>query len=246
MELNPTPPTQSDDWVAVIVGNSRHHWALFHGVELVQCWHLTPRESPPAVLRLVSDRECWGGSVGRVPLQELCPNAFRLSLMDIPIPGLYPTLGLDRALGLWGALQVYGAPVCVVDAGTALTFTLANAAGEFAGGAILPGVGAMGQCLADYTAALPRVAIPEGVPPRWAMSTPEALQSGVYFGVAAILQSYLGAFYAAYPTGKVLVTGGDRAFISQLLATDFPQHHWQEDEHLCFWGIRAVRNQRLR
>ncbi|XFA72858.1 pantothenate kinase [Thermosynechococcaceae cyanobacterium Okahandja] len=238
--------TTSDVWTAVVIGNSRHHWGVFHGAALVQCWHLAPEDVLPPELRLVRDRECWGVSVGRTPLEQLSPNATRLSLADIPMPQLYPTLGLDRALALWGALQVYGAPVCVVDAGTALTFTLADTAGAFAGGAILPGAGMMARALADGTAALPLVPIPQQVPPRWAVTTPSAIESGLYFGMAAIVQSYLGAFYATYPRGTVLITGGDRAFIESLVATDFAGHAWHTDEHLAFWGIRAIRNQQLR
>lgn len=213
---------------------------------LVQCWHLCPTEPLPPALRLTSEWECWGVSVGAATLGELHPKVIALSLRDIPITNLYNTLGLDRALALWGAMQVYGAPVCVVDAGTALTFTLANGAGEFAGGVIFPGASSLARCLADYTAALPLVPLPRSEPPRWAMSTPAAIESGVYFGMAAILQSYLNDFYINYPTGRVIVTGGDRAFISQLLATYCPQCNWHEDEYLGFWGIRAVRNQRLR
>ncbi len=236
----------SEAWTAVIVGNSRHHWALFNGVELVQAWHLAPKDFLPDEIGAVSDRECWGVSVGSTPVSDLCPHAIPLSLADIPIPHLYPTLGLDRALALWGALQIYGAPVCVVDAGTALTFTLANGGGEFAGGAILPGVTTMARSLADYTAGLPWVAIPPARPLRWATGTTAAIESGLYFATAAILKSYLEDFYTAYPQGKVVVTGGDRPFIGQLLATAFPEQTWHSDEHLAFWGIRAIRNQRLR
>ncbi|URR35932.1 pantothenate kinase [Thermosynechococcus sp. HN-54] len=235
-------PPQNDQWLALIVGNSRQHWALFRGEHLSRTWHLPPEGFAFNPAQEYSRLPCWGASVGSVPLHHVHPTAIELTLGDIPIPQMYPTLGIDRALALWGALQVYGAPVCVVDAGTALTFTLANAQGEFAGGVILPGVGSMARALADYTAALPCVALPPNPPHRWGNTTATAIESGLYYGTAAILQSYLGAFLQDYPQGTVVVTGGDRPFISELLRTFLDPDRWREDDHLVFWGIRALRN----
>jgi type III pantothenate kinase len=46
-----------------------------------------------------------------------------LSLADIPLAGLYPTLGIDRALAGLGVGQRLGFPCLTIDGGTALTFT---------------------------------------------------------------------------------------------------------------------------
>jgi pantothenate kinase type III len=46
-----------------------------------------------------------------------------LSLADIPLAGLYPTLGIDRALAGLGVGQQLGFPCLTIDGGTALTFT---------------------------------------------------------------------------------------------------------------------------
>lgn len=233
---------QSNHWFALIIGNSRQHWALFSGEHLSQTWHLSPEEFACNPTQEYPGLPCWGASVGSVPLRQVYPTAIALTLKDIPIPRMYPTLGIDRALALWGALQVYGAPVCVVDAGTALTLTLANDRGEFAGGVILPGVGLMARALADYTAALPCVAFPTTAPPRWGTTTSTAIESGLYHGTAAILQAYLGDFFEEYTQGTLIVTGGDRSLMSQLLKTFLDPHRWREDAHLAFWGIRALRN----
>ncbi|BCX12127.1 MAG: type III pantothenate kinase [Thermosynechococcus sp.] len=236
-----TPP-QSNQWFALIIGNTRQHWALFRGEHLSRTWHLTPAEFAFNPAQDYPNLPCWGASVGSVPLHQVYPRAIALTLADIPIPQMYPTLGIDRALALWGALQVYGAPVCVVDAGTALTLTLANDRREFAGGVILAGVGLMARALADYTAALPYVTLPTAPPRRWGTSTTTAIESGLYYGTAAILQAYLGPFFQEFPQGKVIVTGGDRPFVSDLLRTFLASDRWCEDDHLVFWGIRALRN----
>lgn len=235
-------PPQNNQWLALIIGNSRQHWALFRGDHLSHTWHLTPEEFALNPIKDYLGLPCWGVSVGSVPLHDVHPTAIALTLEEIPIPHMYPTLGVDRALALWGALQVYGAPVCVVDGGTALTFTLANDRGEFAGGVILGGVGLMARALADYTAALPYVTFPTELPPRWGTTTPTAIESGLYYGTTAVLQAYLGAFFQDYPHGTVIVTGGDRPLISELLKTFLARDRWHEDDHLAFWGIRALRN----
>ncbi|MFN4066483.1 MAG: pantothenate kinase [Thermosynechococcus sp.] len=233
---------QSNHWFALIIGNSRQHWALFTGEHLSRTWHLPLEELAVNPAQAYPNLPCWGASVGSVPLHQVYPSAIALTLEDIPIPRMYPTLGIDRALALWGALQVYGAPVCVVDGGTALTLTLANERGEFAGGVIFPGVGLMARALADYTAALPWLAIPTEPPPRWGTTTTTAIESGLYYGTAAVLHSYLGAFFQESPQGKAIVTGGDRPFLSGLLRTFLDPDRWCEDDHLAFWGIRALRN----
>lgn len=235
-------PPQSNQWFALMIGNSRQHWALFTGEHLSRTWHLPLEDSPGSLGKAYSDLPCWGASVGAQSIRQVHPNAVELTLADIPIPQMYSTLGIDRALALWGALQIYGAPVCVVDGGTALTLTLADDRGAFAGGVILPGVGLMARALADYTAALPHVTLSPEPPPRWGTSTPAAIASGLYYGTAAILQAYLVAFFEAYPQGRVIVTGGDRPFLGELFKTFLDADRWRADDHLAFWGIRALRS----
>lgn len=58
-----------------------------------------------------------------------------------------------------------GWPVLVVDCGSALTFTAADAGGKLAGGAILPGVRLQLAVLGTRTAQLPSdVVLPDELP----------------------------------------------------------------------------------
>ena len=92
-----------------------------------------------------------------VPTQTLLwqtfPGVRVITLEQIPLKGIYPTLGIDRALALWGAGETLGWPILVIDAGTALTLTGADAGQRLVGGAILPGVKLQLQSLAQRTAA---------------------------------------------------------------------------------------------
>jgi type III pantothenate kinase len=91
----------------------------------------------------------------------------------IPLLGLYPTIGIDRAINVLGAGSTLGWPVLVIDGGTALTFTAGVQRAEgnaIAGGAILPGVRLQRHALAQQTAALgdalPKSMLPKSMLPK--------------------------------------------------------------------------------
>lgn len=88
-----------------------------------------------------------------------------LTLGDIPLAGLYPTLGIDRALAGLGIGTRFGFPCLTIDGGTAMTMTGFAAAdtsepdpvcrGTLVGGAIAPGIGLQYRSLGQHTAQLP-------------------------------------------------------------------------------------------
>ncbi|CAM9423271.1 unnamed protein product, partial [Ectocarpus sp. 13 AM-2016] len=97
-----------------------------------------------------------------------CPGISPISSTDA-LAGMqeYPTLGVDRALAVRGAARIRGWPVLVIDCGSALTFTAADASGRLAGGAILPGVRLQLAVLGSRTAQLPSdVVLPDELPLR--------------------------------------------------------------------------------
>jgi type III pantothenate kinase len=222
----------SDAWLALIIGNSRLHWALFEGEALRYSWH-TPHLNlaqaarlPPAELLAAAWQDCvpqpvaarpaaglplWAASV--VPAQLLpwrdYPALQVLEAAQIPLGNQYPGLGIDRALALVGAGCRYGWPVLVVDSGTALTLT-AGANQRFWGGAILPGTALQLRALAQGTAALPTIELPvQGLPPRWADSTAGAIASGILYPQLAGLADYLTDWRRQFDDAPVVFTGGD-------------------------------------
>lgn len=98
-------------------------------------------------------------------------------------------VGADRIAGaIAAASRRPGENILVVDCGTATTFDVVTADGDYLGGAILPGFGISVESLAGKTAKLPTVEITR---PAVALgrSTTESIQSGVYHGhVGAIRQ----------------------------------------------------------
>ncbi|MDX6368399.1 MAG: type pantothenate kinase [Nocardioidaceae bacterium] len=94
-------------------------------------------------------------------------------------------VGTDRIVNALAAATLYGGPAVVVDfGGTATTFDVVNADGQYVGGAISPGIEISLEALERRGAQLRMVEIRR---PRTviARNTVEALQSGMVFGVAS-------------------------------------------------------------
>ena len=76
----------------------------------------------------------------------------------LPIRSENPTeVGADRIANAVAALGLYGAPVVVVDFGTATTFDVLNQAGEYIGGVIAPGISISAEALFSHASRLYRV-----------------------------------------------------------------------------------------
>jgi type III pantothenate kinase len=221
-------------WLALAIGNSRDHWAWFIGQELQESWHcayvsvenwqqqLVLPGNLATYLKLqqlqLSDIPIYLASVVPAQTELWQPYVQRVfTLADVPLLNLYPTLGIDRALAAYGAGQIYGYPVLVIDGGTALTLTGIDGDRQLVGGAICPGLGLQLQSLNAGTAALPKLPIPTALPPRWAQDTPSAIMSGVLYGLIAGLQDFIQDWHQQFPDSPVLVTGGDGELLQSYL-----------------------------
>ncbi len=257
----PTPAHQGA-WVALAIGNSRLHWGLFVGDRLRQTQHTPHLESghpnhwqnlfPFFEDWLWQDGcpELWVASVvpAQTQLWQQYPNLNRIQLNDVPLKNLYPTFGLDRAIALWGAGMTYGWPILVLDGGTALTLTGADAEATLIGGAILPGLGLQLRSLHEGTAGLPLTALPTQLPERWAKETTTAIQSGILYTAIAGLISSITQWCETYPTSQIVFTGGDAQVLNTYFKEWEPQPEWLNrlavDVNLGFQGIAALRKQR--
>jgi type III pantothenate kinase len=167
------------------------------------------------------------------------PQAQIITLADIPLKNLYPTLGVDRALALYGAGESCGYPCLVIDGGTALTFSGVDGDRQLIGGAILPGLGLQFRMLAQNTAALPKVHLPDSLPPRWAMDTQGAIASGILRTVLAGVIDFIQAWQQQFPTGAIAITGGDGAWLYQQLSQqNYPGIQYVPD--LIFLALQKV------
>jgi len=231
------------DWIALVLGNSRSHYAHFYRDQLQRTWHtpwLTPQQSLERI-PLLAKTPIYIASV--VPEQTLLwqdqLSAHLVTLSDIPLKNLYPTLGIDRALALLGLLGNYGKSGLVIDAGTAITLTGINQKSEIIGGAILPGLRLQFDSLNSKTASLPLVELPDNLPPIWANNTTQAIQSGIVHSTIGGLKGFIEQWNQQFPASSILITGGDGYYLYQYLNKNITTSIIYE-ENLVFLGFRDL------
>lgn len=117
-------------------------------------------------------------------------------------------VGADRIANAIAAIEQVGAPVIIVDFGTATTFDLINEKGNYVGGAIFPGIQISSDSLLQKAAKLPRVEIAE--PDHVIGKNPvQSIQAGLYFGYASLVDGMVTRMKALLTkTPKVMATGG--------------------------------------
>lgn len=117
-------------------------------------------------------------------------------------------VGADRLVNTVGAGLSYDTPLIVIDFGTATTFDVVDAAGNYVGGVICPGVALSLDALHAAAAKLPLVAVKR--PPRVIGSgTVSAMQSGVYWGYVGLIEGLVSRIAAEYGAPMtVIATGG--------------------------------------
>jgi len=144
-------------------------------------------------------------------------------------------LGPDRIAVALGALQLHPPPLIVVSLGTGTVFEAVSRDGAYMGGAIAPGIGVATEALAGRAAMLSSV---ELTPPKKAIgtNTTAAMQSGVVFGYAELIEGMVRRFKAeAGEDAWVVGTGGWAPMMSQLT------HCFdQVDENVSLYGLRQV------
>ena len=154
----------------------------------------------------------------------------------MPIRYDNPTeVGADRIVNAVAARELYGAPVIVVDFGTATTFDLVNAAGEYAGGIITPGIMISAEALFAHASRLYRVDVrkPAELIGR---NTAGAMQAGIYYGYIGLVDGILERLLAEMPGVKTVVaTGG----LADLIA-EGSKYIRQVDPMLTLIGLKLI------
>jgi type III pantothenate kinase len=194
------------------VGNTNTTIGVFEGPRLGVSWRLTTRREQTAdeygvfIETLLRTRGLKTQDISAVavstvvpPVQQtlewMCEKYFRCTPFvvepgvntGIPLAVEQPReVGPDRILGVVAGVAQYGAPLIVIDFGTATTFNCVNSRSEFVGGAIAPGVALAMDALINRAARLSRV---ELVQPVTAIgrNTPSNIQSGVVYGWAGLV-----------------------------------------------------------
>lgn len=235
--------------VATVKDRTADEWALQLS-QLMELVGLTMPSLTPTRAATESD----GGVINSIAVSSSVPSAttaLRMTFDDrvgittvIVEPGvktgmpiLYDNpkeVGADRIVNAVAALDLYGAPTIVVDLGTATTFDALSAAGEYLGGAIVPGIEISMDALASRAAALRRV---ELVAPRRAIgrTTLESMQSGAIYGYAALVDGLCAKFAEELGAANVIATGGLGGLIAPHAASIAHYEPW-----LTLHGLRLL------
>ena len=249
------------DWLALAVGNSRLHWAWFRHLTLIKTWdthHLAISVKSYQLPHLVLHGDIVERDLTNLPvyLASVVSNQTQywqhyndltqIHLKDIKLTNVYPTMGVDRALAVWGAISIYQQACLVIDGGTALTFTGVDETGKLIGGAILPGLRSQLLSLKQKTSALPEVKLPNHLPPQWALDTDSAIASGILYSAIAGIHSYILNWVEQFPNTQIIFTGGDGEILSRFLDRQFPNLAKKTvvEPNLIFQGIKLVYQQK--
>ena len=143
-------------------------------------------------------------------------------------------VGADRIANAVGAFDLYGGPTICVDFGTATTFDVISAAGEYLGGAIIPGIELSLDALFGRAAALRRV---ELIEPRSVIgkTTMESVQSGAVYGYSAMVDGMCDRIEEVVGEATILATGGLASLIAPI--ADSIEH---EEPWLTLHGLRLI------
>ncbi len=255
------PQGAADLLLVVDTGNTNTVFGVYRGDELVESFRTstdverTSDEYAATLLTLFARAGLDPRAVGSVIISSvvppLNPTLARLSetwfgrrplfvepgvRTGMPIRYDNPAeVGADRIVNAVAARHLYGAPVVVVDFGTATTFDIVNAQGEYAGGIISPGILISAEALFAHASRLYRVDVraPEQLVGR---NTASAMQAGIYFGYVGLVDGILARLQEEIPNLAAIVATGGQA---EMIASGSQYIHRVEPQ-LTLVGLRLI------
>jgi len=259
--------TETSMLLTLDVGNSNTVLGLYrlNSDELVTSWRIstlraqTIDEYGVLLLNLFSMRKIEATEVSSIiissvvppldsTLRQVCEQYFNLKAMFVE-PGIKTgmpilvdnpaELGADRLVNGVAAFARYGGPCIVVDFGTATTFDVISAKGEYIGGVIAPGLAISAEALFARAAKLSRVDVkkPSKVV---GTNTVAHIQSGLYYGYIGLVDGILERIlnetrHPDTPAPKIIATGG----LARLIVDD-SRFIDTIDDMLTLDGLRLI------
>ena len=144
-------------------------------------------------------------------------------------------VGADRLVNAVALRDRFGGPAVCVDFGTATTFDVLSAAGDYIGGSLMTGIEISLEALSERGARLPKV---ELAPPRVviAKNTIDAIRSGVVFGYAGAVDAILRRLFIELGGPVPVVATGGLAS----LVVPFTEEIEEVDDMLTLTGLRLL------
>ena len=220
--------------LVIDVGNTNTVLGLYQGEDLVQNWRITTDKTRTVDEYAMLIHELL--RLGDIPmsaiedviissvvpptkdaLEGLCGKYFKRApylvgpgiKTGMPIHYDNPReVGADRIVNAVGAYEKRRCSLIIVDFGTATTFDLVSARGEYQGGAIAPGLNISAEALFQRASKLPRVEFVR--PPHViAKNTVNSIQAGLFFGYVGLVDGIVGRMLQeTREKPLVIATGG--------------------------------------
>lgn len=142
-------------------------------------------------------------------LEPITVNSESITGIDI-ITDNPSQLGSDRIADATAGINEYGAPLVIIDMGTATTISIINQDKQFLGGLILPGVRTSLNSLINNTSQLPRIKL--GTPSERIIgtNTVSSIENGIVYGTAAQIDGLIQRISDELDFDpKIIATGGN-------------------------------------
>jgi type III pantothenate kinase len=251
--------------LAVDVGNTQTHGAIFDDDRLVEHWRfategdatadaLAVRVSSLLALRGL-DLDAVDAAIVSSVVPQLNPEYSSMSERYLGVaclmvgPGVKTgiaiqidnphELGADRLVNAVAAYERFGDACAIVDFGTAITFDVVSSEGEYLGGVIGPGLEISMEALAQRTAKLPPIELgePLGEPGGVIGKTTQAsLKSGIVYGFAGAVDAIARRVQRELGDGmSFIATGGHAGAI-----IPYCEMIDEVDDLLTLTGLRLV------
>jgi len=152
------------------------------------------------------------------------------ALVDVP-----QEVGADRLVNAVGAFTRFGGPLIVIDFGTATTFDVIDADGNYCGGVIAPGINLSLTALHMAAAQLPRVAVQRPTAVIGKRTVP-AMLSGIYWGYVGLIEGLVARIKDEFGSPMTVIATGGLAplFADGTKAID------RLDSELTLWGLAEI------
>ncbi len=218
--------------LAIDAGNTNTVFAVLNGTEVKSQWRSSTKEVRTAdehfvwlshlmTLNGIGKEEISAAIISTVVpqslfnLRSLCRNYFSVEPMvigdanvDLGIGVRAQDVGADRLVNAVAAHKSYKGALIIIDFGTATTFDVVSAEGDYEGGVIAPGINTSLEALHLAAAKLPRIEVAQ---PQRVIGdgTIPAMQSGTFWGYVGLIEGLVSRIRAEYDEPmKVIATGG--------------------------------------
>lgn len=147
-------------------------------------------------------------------------------------------LGADMVANTAAAIAAYGAPLILIDAGTATTVSLVDEGKYYRGACIIPGLRASAEVLKESTALLPTVSLSVLDKDTEVIGsyTSDCIEKGLLWGNAIMVDGFIEKFSSLLSSEPTIVaTGG-----SAQLFLNGCSHTIHYDADLTLKGLRVI------